>query len=128
MKLTYNKKEDLLKALEGKRKVCKRIDAAEKRKRKKEKDKGFREMQKLLKEASKWSSDKWAKEQYILRLDYKKQPKSYCVRSLENMLDRALVELTATSQQRFTISDAGMYRDIYRVLTADIPDKKTICD
>lgn len=126
MILRFNKKQDLIDALEKQRRICKRIDAAEKRKRLRETEKAMALISKRLKQRAKWSLKQWDKADFRL-LNWNEQPANHCAPSMESELDVALAIVKASAQERFTVRERGVNSSIYRLLALGLPSKKSIC-
>lgn len=128
MKLTFKTKADLIKALEAKRKVAKRLDAEAKRNRRSETNASDKLFRQRLREALKWSPEEVRRQRYGVSLEYSEKPASGCADSWVSRLDAQLAHLAITGQVRFVVQEGGTTAELWKLLTMGFPGVKTACE
>jgi hypothetical protein len=114
--LRFNTKEDLLTALENRRAILTQYDKRrlwEHQIAEREHLKRFREK---LREALKWDYATAKKEWWQVSRDSAPS----CPPSLIAKLDKTILRLSVSEQQRFVMQDGGQWSEVYHLLTVDL--------
>lgn len=123
MNLTFNTKEQLIEALEAKRRACEVEDFHNVREHKAAEKKALAEFRASLREAMKWDYAE-VKENEFRVGDYSSGPT--CPRSMVALLDRTLAFAKASQQKRYVINKNARH-DLYVILTLGMPEAKGLC-
>jgi hypothetical protein len=127
--LTYSRSE-LLARLSDVREAAVKRDEKELAKHEKAEAAFFKRFQKALKEAQDWDYEAAKANLFEVAVKNDRGWSDHgptCPRSEASVVDRMVGLISKTSQERFSISPDGKWRDVYNVLTADVPDTDGLC-
>lgn len=127
MKIKFNKKSQLVEALEANRTLAVVKDAEAVKKHAADEKAYLAEFRKVLREAARWSYAEAKANRFYPKVEDITQPD--CPVPFVERLDKALHFLNLTHQETFTFEDSGwgMDRDIFVLLTLDAPAVKAVC-
>lgn len=123
MNLTFNTKEQLIEALEAKRRACEAEDAENMRKHKEAERKALAAFKEMVRAAAKWDYAKAKKNSFRVG-NYDSGPK--CPASMIARLDRVLAFVKVSQQKRYVIGK-NAHEEVFSILTIDMPKTKGLC-
>lgn len=123
--LVFHKKQQLVDALEARRRWAERLDAKRLWAHSKTEAKALRDFRALCAAAQKWDYETLKSEDFRFSLPYNDRPR--CPTSVVAQLDRLLSDLKLTRQERFTLDNRGLWSGAHHLLTFDENAKPEMC-
>lgn len=135
MRYVFKTKAEIIAKLEEQRPAAEAADKATVAAHRKEEAEYLKAFRQALREAMKWTYEEAKKREFSAYVENennswrsrRKAPSCPVLRVAD--LDRAIAMASRLSdhQKRFVISGNGMYSEIYRALTDNIPEAKGVC-